>query len=327
MYSKIIDNQTIDISNTFSFFIGVAKKYYNLILVYVVLNSILGLFGTPKYSASVSFYTDYNDLAKSNGSLSLFTSFALNNVDQLNFDISNYLISDTFYKKIIYDVYKTPDGKKSLFDIWEIEGNPSFFSDLELIPNVTEDERKFLIAKELLDEAINFSEDSTTGLNTIRVVIKKYPEVAKDLTEKIYLSIVDYFANVTQAKAVEKISFIEGRLIDISSNLKLAEDEMISFLEQNKSLSSPNLSVQKDRLQRNITLYSQLFGNLSDQLELAKIDAKNSINPIFTLDKPVLSIKKAGSSLPVKIILNLFTIFILLSFIEAFRFRKDLFRF
>ena len=326
MYSKIIDSQTIDISNTFSFFIGVAKKYYKLILVYVVLNSILGLFGTPKYSASVSFYTDYNDLAKS-GSLSVFTSFALNNVDQLNFDISNYLTSDTFYNKIIYDVYKTPDGKKSLFDIWEIEGNPSFFSDLELIPNVTEDERKFLIAKELLDDAINFSEDSTTGLNTIRVVVKKYPEVAKDLTEKIYLSIVDYFTNVTQVKAVEKISFIEGRLIDISSNLKLAEDEMILFLEQNKSLSSPNLSVQKDRLQRNITLYSQLFGSLSDQLELAKIDAKNSVNPIFTLDKPVLSIKKAGSSLPVKIILNLFTIFILLSFIEAFRFRKDLFRF
>ena len=326
MYSKIIDSQTIDISNTFSFFIGVAKKYYKLILVYVVLNSIFGLFGTPKYSASVSFYTDYNDLAKS-GSLSVFTSFALNNVDQLNFDISNYLTSDTFYNKIIYDVYKTPDGKKSLFDIWEIEGNPSFFSDLELIPNVTEDERKFLIAKELLDDAINFSEDSTTGLNTIRVVVKKYPEVAKDLTEKIYLSIVDYFTNVTQVKAVEKISFIEGRLIDISSNLKLAEDEMILFLEQNKSLSSPNLSVQKDRLQRNITLYSQLFGSLSDQLELAKIDAKNSVNPIFTLDKPVLSIKKAGSSLPVKIILNLFTIFILLSFIEAFRFRKDLFRF
>lgn len=327
MYHKIIDNESVDISKIFAFIKAVAKKYYKLILIYIILNSALGMFSTPKYSASVSFYTDYNYIAKQNSSFNIFSSFALNNYDHLNFSISNFLISENFYNKILYNDYPTSDGKKSLFDIWNIEGEPSFFSDFELIPGISEDERKFLKAKEFLDKAINFSEDNLTGLNTITVVVKKYPEVAEQLTEKIYLSILDYFINVTEVKGKEKISFIEGRLVDISSKLKLAEDEMISFLEQNKSLSSPNLSVQRNRMQRDISVYSQLFVSLSDQLELAKIDAKNSVNPIFALDIPSLSLKKSGPSILQRIILNFVTILILLTLIESIRFRKELFNF
>ena len=102
---------------------------------------------------------------------------------------------------------------------------------------------------------------------------------------------------------------------------------MMFFLEQNKKLTSPNLSIQRTRIQRDITVYSQLFVSLSDQLELAKIDAKNSVNPIFTLDDPVLSIEKFGSSIFVRIIQNFITIFILCFIIEVVRFRKQLFSF
>lgn len=327
MYKKIIDNDTLNLLNIFSLLKKIGEKYYKIILLFIIVNSVLGLFGTPKYSASVSFYTDYNDLSKTGGSLNFFTSFTLNNYDHLNFSISNYLLSDNFYKKIIYDKYNINNSEMNLVDVWELEGNPSFLSDLNLIPNVTAEERKYLEAKELLDKAIKFSEDDDSGLNTIQVVVKKYPNLALELTDRIYTAIIEYFTDITQLKATEKISFIEGRLVEISSKLVEAESEMISFLEQNKKLTSPNLSIQRTRIQRDITVYSQLFVSLSDQLELAKIDAKNSVNPIFTLDDPVLSIEKFGSSIFVRIIQNFITIFILCFIIEVVRFRKQLFSF
>ena len=216
MYKKIIDNDTLNLLNIFSLLRKIGEKYYKIILLFIIVNSVLGIFGTPKYSASVSFYTDYNDLSKNGGSLNFLTSFTLNNYDHLNFSISNYLLSDNFYKKIIYDKYNINDSKMNLVDVWELEGNPSFLSDLSLIPNVTAEERKYLEAKELLDKAIKFSEDDDSGLKTIQVVVKKYPNLALELTDRIYSAIIEYFTDITQLKATEKI---EARLMKVVATI------------------------------------------------------------------------------------------------------------
>ena len=54
------------------------------------------------------------------------------------------------------------------------------------------------------------------------------------------------------------------------------------------------LQLQKSRIEKNINLYNQLELSLSDQLEIAKIDEKDSTSTIFILDNPTLSSKKVG---------------------------------
>ena len=70
---------------------------------------------------------------------------------------------------------------------------------------------------------------------------------------------------------------------------------MLIFLERNISLSSPALTLEKSRLQKNIDLSSQLYFSLSDQLEIAKIDETDNTSSIFLLDEPKMSHKKAGT--------------------------------
>ena len=220
--------------------------------------------------------------------------------DKINFRSEHYSITHNFLSQLgsIAVPFEDENGE------YEIKNTPSLLLfgsavvliGFSMVMFYLHFEKLFQEIKDS-DKAIKFSEDDDSGLNTIQVVVKKYPNLALELTDRIYTAIIEYFTDITQLKATEKISFIEGRLVEISSKLVEAESEMISFLEQNKKVTSPNLSIQRTRIQRDITVYSQLFVSLSDQLELAKIDAKNSVNPIFTLDDPVLSIEKFGSSI------------------------------
>ena len=67
---------------------------------------------------------------------------------------------------------------------------------------------------------------------------------------------------------------------------------MIDLLQKNKDLSSPILLLEKERIERDITLFGQLYLSLSDKLESAKIDEKDTTSPIFVLDSPNISSKK-----------------------------------
>ena len=72
---------------------------------------------------------------------------------------------------------------------------------------------------------------------------------------------------------------------------------MIEFLESNNSIKSPTLLVKKNRLDTEISLFSQLYISLNDQLELAKIEQKDITSSIYLLDKPAINPLKSGSSL------------------------------
>ena len=85
------------------------------------------------------------------------------------------------------------------------------------------------------------------------------------------------------------MQFISERLEEIKNSLEKSENEMLVFMENNKVLTSAKFEVKKDRIQRDITLFNQLYLSLSDQLELAKIDEKDDTSSIFILDMPQVS--------------------------------------
>ena len=156
--------------------------------------------------------------------------------------------------------------------------------------------------------------------------MKKYPSLAQQIIENIYLSLLTYSNEITSTKAKEKIIFISGRINQVKFDLNSSEQEMISFMEKNKNFSSsPSLLVEKDRIQRNINLYNSLYLSLSDQLELAKIDEKDNTSSVFLLDNPYENSYKAGA----KFLQFSFSVFILsffcFSFIYLIKARKDLF--
>ncbi len=73
--------------------------------------------------------------------------------------------------------------------------------------------------------------------------------------------------------------------------------------------------LKEERIQRKINLQSNVYLNLSNQLELAKISQKDNTSSIFILDKAKIASEKDGRSLLMNII-----ILFLLSFISYYGF-------
>ena len=97
-------------------------------------------------------------------------------------------------------------------------------------------------------------------------------------------------------------------------------------VRNNKDLSSPILLVEKERIQRDIALFSQLYLLLSDKLESAKIDENDTTSPIFLLDSPSIYSYKAGIEFYKGVIFILFSIFMLSLSYELFKSRQELFK-
>ena len=136
---------------------------------------------------------------------------------------------------------------------------------------------------------------------------------------------VEYSNEVTNTKASEKREFIEGRIKQVKYELESSERKMIDLLQKNKDLSSPILLLEKERIERDITLFGQLYLSLSDKLESAKIDEKDTTSPIFVLDSPNIS-SKAGIEFHKGLIFIFIFVFMLSFFLKLFNSREELFK-
>ena len=151
------------------------------------------------------------------------------------------------------------------------------------------------------------------------------PSLLMQISQKSINSIINYSTGVSNNKAAEKKEFILGRISEISIDLEKSEESLKVFLENNKNSNSPAFIMQKQRLERDVILYSQLFLSLSDQLEVAKIDEKDTTSSIYLLDYPNISPYKFGSTLVESIIsINVFLLVLLICII-LFQKRKKLF--
>ena len=147
--------------------------------------------------------------------------------------------------------------------------------------NSTNLSKKEFIAKKRLAESISLSESRESKLYTVSIRLKENSSLIEEIIEDIYLSIINYSNQVVNAKALEKRLFIENRIFEVKSELEITENEMLIFLENNINATSPSLQLERERIQRDINLHSTVYINLSDELEMAKIDEKDTTSSIF----------------------------------------------
>ena len=306
--------------------------------IYATLIFVIYFFlKTPSYSSKITFYTNYNDVNQS----ALLSPFLGNitNLDEtgLNFSIAEYLQSETFLQSIVEKKYMINEESISLIDYWGIHYNNyltlnplSFLKTINrnvmFAQNLSIEERRSSFDKEVLSGSIFHSENRRSGLNTVKVIIKKHPSLPKQITKEIYFAIIGYANQINNIKASEKILFIEERLVEVQFNLNKSEEKMLKFELENKNFQlSPTLFLEKSRIQRDINSFNQIYMSLLDQYELAKIDAEDSTNSIFILDSPSSSNYEDGNSFIQLIITVLFGSIFINLLIRAYFFRKELF--
>ena len=87
-------------------------------------------------------------------------------------------------------------------------------------------------------------------------------------------------------------SFIEKRLNNVKKDLEKNEEELKDFREKNRNISVPELILKEDRLKREVSINTQIYITLQQELELVKIKLVGQKDPIVLLDKPQLPPKK-----------------------------------
>ena len=296
MLKPIIINNEINFKNVIVFFSYYYKKIIKISVFFVLLYSVYYFVKPIKYKSFVSFYTNY----QADNVLLSILSFLDTNSDNLNFSVNDYIVSDDFLEFILNQKYSVNNQELSLVELWGSQYN-NFLSlslfkkintNLSFTSVATESEKKLHFAKIVLRNNLSFNEDRVTGLNTISCVIRNNPDLSLQIVDNSYSAIVNFYNELNKIKAKEKRLFIEQRVSDTSFTLKNSENTLKVFLETNSNISSPMLQLEKERLEREVFLFSQIYLNLFNQLETSKIDENDSTSSIFLLDKPqTLSIK------------------------------------
>ncbi len=334
MNNKIISNNNINYFELIVFIKKNSKAILKFGLFGIFLYSSYFLFiKTPSFTGKVAFYTDYNE-QPSSSFLDFLPSGISDGSESLYFSVSDYVNSDNFLESILSETYLI-DGKNIiLFEhigknhnkIFNI--NPFYLLEninykIMMNPYLTTQQKKMEYSKKVIRKKITHSENRKTNLHSINITITGNPDLAQQIIENIYSSVISFSNQITSVKANEKRIFIEERLKVLELSLVGSENDLIAFLEKNKNyLNSPQLVVEKQRIDREIFSYNQIFVNLNDQLELAKIDQKDNTSSIFLLENPNVSSIKSGRSF-FNGNFQVFIIFTALSLISIFFRRRN----
>lgn len=337
MNKPIISENNINFLNLIDFAKRSFKKYFKISVLLTFLSFLYFTFKTPLYTSSVSFYSNYMDSSSVLSSLSIINNLGGSEMTHLGYSIDDYLKSDRLVNDIIFKKYKINNQDIELIEFWGENYDKIFFlnpialiaslnKQINLNQTLSENEKKYFYVKDKLLGSISFSEDKITSLNTINITVKKYPDLAEQISNNIFLSVANFSSELSNTKATEKRVFVEQRLSSIATDLEIAENKLLKFLNENKSYnSSPTLILEKNRLDRSIMLYNQMYISLSDQLELIKIDEQDNTSSISVLDKSTVKPSKAGMGVFQKTSI-IFVIFSLLFLVlETYKNRKNLF--
>ena len=309
MIDPIIRNNTFNSNNFWIFIKSETKFIFKCIVFFIFLYIVYFNIKSPKYSSHVSFYTNFSQVENISSLSPLLSSFGgLPDSNDLKFSIKNYVSSEKFLNDIALNLYSidSSDESKTLVDLWGQDYKKIFsLNPIELISRIdhrfklkndlSDQDRKISFVKEKLKLAIKYDEDRKSSLHRIKITVRNNASLSREIAENAYSSIIKYSNEINSVKALEKRIFIEERIVDIDRLLKDSENRMLRFNQENiKSNVSPALQLEKSRIQRDITLYNQLFISLSDQLELAKIDEKDITSSIFLLDEAQINPLKEG---------------------------------
>jgi len=253
------------ISSIFTFFKKNKKLYINIFLVCQFF-AIIYFSLVEKTFESRAQIMSAN--AESNAlSLSSFTSFlpvGIGGEAKGPQIFSSVIKSDTFFN----DLSKTEisiAGSKVLIGDYITSyrgGNSSDNAQLERYRNY----------KFFLENMISVRHDKLTGVVTVNIYSNSFEFSHQILQSTLNLLNKKLSQFSLNAKSSKK-DFILNRISGVEDELRAIEEDYATFLRENQStISSPTLTILKQRLERKISVKESILSQLATELEINKIE-------------------------------------------------------
>lgn len=266
-------------------------------------------FAPPKFEASASFVPLGADAGRS-GLSSLAGQFGI------SLPSSSQTQTPDFYVKLLRSRDRLSRVAQDSFAISDSTDKVPFvklFRISEGSPAERTDE-----AVKRLGEDLQVAVDRPTGVVKLSISTK-WPKVSLELVAKLVDEVNAFNRESRKGQANAERRLIEGRIPIVEAELRESETKLSRFLENNKQYaSSATLALERERLQRDVLLRTQVYTSLKQGYEDARIrEARDA--PIIsmievpsarTVPMPRGRTKRAEVGLLLGGILCLFSIFV-----------------
>jgi hypothetical protein len=146
------------------------------------------------------------------------------------------------------------------------------------------------LAVRALSGFVTATEDKKIGAVRLTVTTK-WPSVSLWLADRLLRGVNEFNLKTRKSQATAERQFVESRAGEAELALKSAEDRLQSHVQQNRVIAnSPELVLQRDRLQREVQLRQQVFTSLLMNREEAKIREVRDTPVITVLQAPGLPV-------------------------------------
>ncbi len=277
------EENTADSSATFTFdpwgLLAVLWKKKTRIALLIVAAAVISIIVSlllPKSYLAATVILPETDKGKLSamGGLSDLASLAGVNVGSDGSLVKLYptiIRSEAVLKNVITKKYSTLeyDQPVDLMEYWKVNGITA--------------EEKFESALKALRDQLMILTDNKTSVITMTISSPE-PQLSADILNEISSGLDLFIRNKRTTSAGEQRKFIEGRLVEVKSDLTAAENTLKEFREKNRQVVSPQLLLEQERLIRDVQINATLYTELRKQHELVKIEEVKNIPVINIMD-------------------------------------------
>ncbi len=269
-----------------------AKRIKIILIVPIILCSLsiiyVQFFASHVYTSTSKIMSSAN---KSSSKLSqaagLAAQFGLNissGQSEANWSYSEILKSRFLAKKVLKRKFSTNKfgQNKTLLQILTF-GNDEPEFNLDTLE---------ILGAEALIKKIKVSEDIKTSVFTITTSFSE-PKLAQEINSAIIAELDLHQQDYNKSKTSKTKQFIEERIFDVESELKIAEEALRDFTTRNRRIdNSALLLLEQQRLTREVNVLIGVFTSLKQQLENAKIEEVKESNYVVIIDPPEIPLKR-----------------------------------
>lgn len=147
--------------------------------------------------------------------------------------------------------------------------------------------------RELLDETIQLEVNDKDGYLSLSVNSFN-AELSAQIAQKALSMLQEHITQLKIEKTSAQLDFIQERYNENKRIFETAQNRLADFQDKNKNVTTAHALTEKEKLQREYQLAYNVFSELAQQLEQAKIQVKED-TPVFSIIKPVtVPSKKTG---------------------------------
>lgn len=229
------------------------------------------------YLASASFTSEGNDASRS-------SLAALAGQIGIAVPTGGQSVSPDFYLSLLRSRVVLLQIVRDTISVQELGGKRMPVLDLlNVSPGSVQRREELGVAA--LQRLLSVSVVKATGIVEFSIATK-WRSVSLALVTGLLDAVNDYNERTRQGQATAERRFIEGRLTVATTSLRDAENRLAGFLSTNRNFAgSPDLVLERDRLQRDITLRQQVFTTMTQAYEEARIREVRD-TPVITVFEP-----------------------------------------